>query len=247
MDTIGENLARSVFTEFLKRHGVRSVAWRKRGDPPDFGLVADGISLAVEVTRVMEATTHGGVTLRAHGWRASLERFLRRIEAEAIARSILNGSYAMVLSPIEDFKRREGEILSSALEYIAETQKVAAAPSRQLFRLPRGRAISITKVGMTPVHLGALILISQPKWGIEARGELVGLFGERVGEKRHRLRRLRRPKALLLIDSYVYAESEDWQAVADLTDLSDFHTVARIADRECQVLHSRSAKWRGTT
>ncbi len=244
MDIRGESLAKEAFSEFLRRRGVRHFAWRRGNEPPDYGLRIGDASFAVEVTRVMEATSHGGVTLSTHGWRAALERFVAEIEQKAIDKKVLHGSYTMTVAPIPDFKARRQIFIAAALEYISGTQLVDRAPSHTIVKLDRGRSLTIAKARTAPSHVSTVILIGRPKWAIEARQDLTILMGKRIAEKRRLMRRLRRPRILLFVDSYVYSDIDDWATASAGINVSGFHTVARVAVRACQILHSENRQWR---
>ena len=237
-----EPLAKEAFSEFLRQHGVESARWRKGRNPPDFDLHTRDASFAVEVTRVMERLAYGGLILPTHGWRAPLEQLVADIESNAKARGLLAGSYAMRLAPIPRLKQRRHEIMEGAVKFIANTQHCDAHREIVLSRVENGRSITIRKVGSSPTQVGALMVIGLPKFAAQARAGLAALIQERVQEKQRLLKRIHRPRILLLVDSYVYSDNVDWLAALRDTDVGAFHTVARVVDRSCQSPMQHGAK-----
>jgi len=244
IDPKGEVLAKGGFRTLLVSVGIFDARWRRGRDPPDYYLRVNGKSFAVEVTRAMQATEVGMVRLPEHGWRAALSQFVKDIQNKAEREGILSGTYGMQLAPIPDLRRRRPELLASALRYIARTTFADTAPPEKLASVPHGHSITIEKVGAARDYVGAVIMIGTAKRSVQIERDLTRILTERLREKTRRLSRVRLPRILLLVDSYIYGERDHWQAVAEQLDLAAFHTVARIPDfNRCQVLRTEEPRW----
>jgi hypothetical protein len=244
MDPKGEAMARDAFGAFLHAAGIPKVRWRRGRERPDYYLRIGRASYAVEVTRIMDEHDVGGFAHSTHGVRASLRQLSQAVEREALRAGTLSGSYVMTLAPVPNLRRVRPELVAGALRYIDATRVVAVAPSIVLMPLPLGRKIAIQKVAASPNQVGAGMLIGPVKRTHVVQDDLRRLIRESLEGKRVRLCRTRLPRVLLLIDSFVYGELEDWRAALTQLDLAGFHTVARIADRGvCQVLYSEADAW----
>jgi hypothetical protein len=128
----------------------------------------------------------------------------------------------MRLAPIPGLKQRRREIMEGAVKFIANTQHCDAHREIVLARVENGRSITIRKVGSSPTQVGALMVIGLPKFAAQARVGLAALIQERVQEKQRLLRRIYRPRILLLVDSYVYSDKAEWLAALRDTDVGPF-------------------------
>jgi hypothetical protein len=238
-------MARDAFRLRLQASGLASGKWRRGADPPDFYLRWESHSFAVEVTRVMNVHSLGGPPMSTHGVRAALEGLIRVVENQAQSEGVLSGTYVMFLSPVADLRDHRSAIITSALNYIRTTQGLGVGPEHVLQRRPGGRSLRIRKVGPSGEHIGGWITPEPMKRAHTIRADLTRLCGDVLARKADRLRRIRLPRVLLLIDSYVFGDQADWVDVFQHLSLLEWHTVARIADRSlCYVLHSREPSWR---
>jgi len=237
-------MARDAFRSVLGAVGVCDTHWRRGLEPPDFYLRVDRRSFAVEVTRVMEKHAVGGLSIPTHGVRAALEKLAQDVQDEARRRGILSGSYGMNFAPVADLRGLAPRLVADTLRYIEATQAVTAAPRTVLVSLPHGRSIAIQKVAASPDRVGSLMVIGPVKRAHVVQEELIRLLRETLDRKRASLSRVRLPRILLLVDSYLYGDLEHWRYAAERTNMTGFHTVARIADLGvCHVLHSEEAPW----
>jgi len=239
-------MARDAFAASLRAAGVLEARWRRGREPPDYYLRVGPAAYAVEVTRIMDKHAVGGSSHSTHGVRAALQELSQRVDREALGAGVLSGTYCMTLAPVPNLRGIARELVAGALEYIEATRVLVAAPRVVLLPLPLGRKIAIQKVAASPNHVGAVMLIGPVKRAHVVQDDLRRLIRESLERKRARLARVRLPRVLLLIDSYVYGDLEHWRAAAAQLDLAGFHTVARIADTGvCQLLHSEAHSWNG--
>src|SRR6266545_1912435 len=232
MDRSGEAMARDAFAASLRAAGVLEARWRRGKEPPDYYLRVGPAAYAVEVTRIMDKHAVGGSSHSTHGVRAALQELSQRVDREALGAGVLSGTYCMTLAPVPNLRGIARELV--------------AGPRVVLLPLPLGRKIAIQKVAASPNHVGAVMLIGPVKRAHVVQDDLRRLIRESLERKRARLARVRLPRVLLLIDSYVYGDLEHWRAAAAQLDLAGFHTVARIADTGvCQLLHSEAHSWNG--
>ena len=239
-------MARDAFRVSLRAAGVLDARWRRGREPPDYYLRVGLASYAVEVTRIMEKHAVGGSSHSTRGVRASLEQFSQTVEREALRAGVLSGTYCMTLAPVPNLRGIGPGLVAGAVEYIEATRVLATAPRVVLLPLAQGRKIAIQKVAASPNHVGAVMLIGPVKRAHVVQDDLRRLIRESLERKRARLSRVRLPRVLLLIDSFVYGELEHWRAAVTQLDLAGFHTVARIADTGlCQVLYSEADAWSG--
>ncbi|MFN0195935.1 MAG: hypothetical protein ACKVT0_04275 [Planctomycetaceae bacterium] len=193
----------------------------------------------------MKVHDHNGRKLTEHGIRRSLEELTTRISTAAKRRGILAGAYALHLTPVPDLRAIEPALTAACLEYIALTQSRTTAERHVLARYPRGRKLSIQKVGDSSAYVGALITIDLPKRDPQVIEEIRIILTDRIEEKRRKLRRVRLAKVLLLVDSYSYGENYHWRHAAEGVAFREFHTVARVhSATTVQVLHSLDSQWR---
>lgn len=239
-------MARDAFGASLRAAGVLDARWRRGREPPDYYLRVGPAAYAVEVTRIMDKHAVGGFSHSTHGVRASLQQLSHTVEREAFRAGVLSGTYGMTLAPVPNLRSVGPGLVAGALEYIEATRALAAAPRVVLLPLPQGRKIAIQKVADSPNRVGAVMLIGPVKRAHVVQDDLRRLIRASLERKRARLSRVRLPRVLLLIDSFVYGDLEHWRAAVAQLDLAGFHTVARIADiGVCQVLHSEADSWSG--
>lgn len=246
MDRNGEAMARDAFRQALRVAGVVDMGWRRGAEPPDYYLRVGRTSYAVEVTRVMERHAVGSLSLPTHGVRASLEELPRAVERAALRAGILSGSYGMTLAPVPNLRAIAPQLIAGALRYLGATRFASEAPRELLLGLREGRKIAIQKVACAPDRVGGVMFIGPVKRAHRVHQDLVRLLGESMAKKAARLARVRLPRVLLLVDSYVYGELDHWRCAISALDVTRFHTVARIADvGVCHVLHSEKRAWSG--
>ena len=235
-----EQFARSTFDRHLKALGLLNVRWRAGRNPPDYYIRAGSLSFAVEVTQIMESVDLGTHRVTERGAQAALSALEAEIEAAAREAGTLNGSYALHLSPIPNLRAARPSILRRALDYIDRTRNQETADAEVIAPSIRGRGIRIQKIQSSTTLVGSITSIGGAKWRVEVQHELTSLLTTAVDRKVTRLRRVRLPKVLLLVDAYSYAESTDWATCSAACGLEAFHTVARThGTYECQILLGR--------
>ena len=245
-DPRGESMARDAFRVALRGRGLNEGKWRRGKEPPDFYLRWEWASYAVEVARVMDHRTTGAASLPPRGIVAALKELTRQVENEARRTGSLGGTYAMHLAPVADLQKARAAVVAAALSYIQSTAVDVVAPRRMLHRGAGGRSISIEKVAPSGAYVGARMSIDTAKRDPTVVSDLARLIGACLAAKDAALRKVRLPRVLLLIDAYDYGDLEHWKMALGSLDLTQWHTVARIAGRgRCRVLHSRETCWRG--
>jgi hypothetical protein len=243
MDRAGEKLARESFNAFLLRVSPFPPRWRRGRPRPDFYLRIMEGSFAVEVTRAMLTIDVAGTRRTQRGWRAALETLAKTIQHNAQTSGVLSGAYGMHLVPVPNFAHVETQVIESAVDYIRRTQSLDTAPSFVLARRPGGPPLSISKLGPAPNYVGGLSSVGPIKGDNHIEADLREILAERLAAKGKRLRRIRLPRILLVLDSYVYGDLSHWRNVASQLDFSGYHTVARVADRRCDILKTKLDSW----
>lgn len=235
-----EEFAREAFTRYLLAMGWDDLHWERGPDPPDYLLILPDRQFPVEVTQIMGTSRVGKHRLSERGWLATLKKLEDRLEAEMIRRGLLHGAYELSLRPVPNLREAEFEAVPRLADYLTATADLEVAPSSLLFRHGRTKW-TIRKVGNGKDLIGSLIIIGGAKWQMQVQNELQELVDAAVQIKMQKTKGIN-DVILLLIDGYHYAEVDDWKVVADTTEMSGFHTVARVfGSGECQILYSRDS------
>ncbi|MGD0992904.1 MAG: hypothetical protein ABR998_10575 [Gemmatimonadales bacterium] len=241
---LDEQFAVRAFDGFLDKVGSAPALWSPGDEPPDRYLTVHGEKFAVEITEVMESVHLGNGSMPDRGVNAALLRFASEVESEAIKQRILSGQYLMSLEPIPRMAVHRDRLLTAALEYIGETVRLDVAEDALLESFENGAMIHIKKVspkGQAVLHMTGP---ADAKWGGQIMHDISTLVPAAIALKSAKLANISLPKILLLIDGYVYARAEEWEASVNWAGRHSFHTIARVhSERQCQVLFSRDARW----
>jgi len=203
---------------------------------PDFYLLLDGLSYAVEVTQLVVEAENA-----FSGW---LQNFIKEVEQTAKREGCLRGAYLIVF-PRRIEKLRVSNVKSGLLEYIQSTYDLRSAPKRYILRLSNSQFCFIQKLQDKPDK----IMWSGGygnKWESEASVDVCNLLEQAITKKVSQLQRVRRPKILLLYDLYHWAPARAYYACKPKlsTLLSSFHTVFVVQSEGAGlILHSRNHKW----
>ena len=238
--------AKEGFAAWLNHVTGETGVWEDGKDPPDHWLEWDQERFAVEITEVMQDIPLGQGFSTERGVREALKRTAAKLEAELLAEGSLNGTYVLHACPVPELGRHLPTLKATIRKYVVNTGHLATAPSKQLLKGRRGQAWSISKLRATGAALLAWFSVGSAKWSREATEDLRSLIEERVRVKSEDYRAIPGRKILLLVDSYLYADWEDWIAAASVQFEATFHTVAVISSTfGCRVLHSENKAWAG--
>jgi hypothetical protein len=245
-DTVrpSEIRAKEGFAALLSQLTGNGGDWQDGEDPPDFWLDWAGERFAIEVTEVMQRIPLGNGSPTERGVLKALKRAVAQLEIEILAEGILDGTYVMNACPIPDLRSQMPGLKADICEYIASTKHVPSAPSKQLLKGRRGQTWAISKVRPTGTDLLAGFSVGSVKMAIEASADLRDLIAERIEVKSTDYQNIPGKKVLLFVDSYLYADWEDWMDAAAVAAMSLFHTVAVISSVfGCRVLCSENKVW----
>jgi len=239
-----EEFAMEAFSRFLRDIGETKHTWIPGADPPDFLLQIGQRTLSVEVTRVMQSFDVGHGRMPYAGAAAAMRRLAESLETRARDAGILHGQYVLHLSPVPILSKNLPELLTAGLRYIDETQKVETAEGRALWEQFGGGEIQVKKLSSGTGAVLPTFGPPEPKWGPDIVREGANLIQERIVTK-SAAAVAGADSILLLLDEYLYAHDDVWEAATNGIPRHPFHTIARIChDRRCQLLFTTENEWR---
>lgn len=204
---------------------------REQNDPPDFTVIANGVSYPAEVTSI--------VTLQRY--HEHCKEFVNTLKKKAISLGILHGKYSFLIFQLPNIpkpKSKEGlRLLDAAVTYIAETRDTDSNPEIVLVNEALGK-IGIAKSASVGSTVG-LLWTPPAMWEGEIRNQLSMLIQNAVDNKKRKLEKkgIEAQSALLLFyDAFGYAQLND--AIASMQNVIGyewFHSIfwaASFADRE---------------
>ncbi len=239
-----EEFAQRAFAEFLSRTGSEEVSWAPGDEPPDRYVTVDARRFAVEITQIMELVPLGTHSMPDHGVNEFLRRFAVSLEDEAKERGVLKGTYAVYLEPIPNFAAHREVLSEQVFHYLEATARDDSAQAATIGAFENHAMIHIEKFSSEGQHLHYMTGGADAKWPGQILHDLSTLIPSAVSLKAQRLSKFALPKILLLVDSYLYGKSEEWQAVINAIPQHPFHTIARVHnEHRCQILFSSDRRW----
>ncbi len=240
-----EELCRSKFDEFLRQAFPNSVvAWKDGDEPPDYYLDLDGERYAVEVTRIGECVSINRKPMSIRGVQQSQFRFVKVVERNAKKRGLLHGKYIVHMpKPIEDLDAIKSVLRDEIFQYLQATRDLDSFAPKLIFKKGR-QSCEIEKLASQPdIIFGPGLMLS--KWTNEIKEGARLAIRKALADKRHKLRNVKVPKIILLFDSYLFADAQDFKdCVAQLLpDLTDFYTVFLVSNSNAFVVFSRNSEW----
>ncbi|MBC7076858.1 MAG: hypothetical protein H5T92_00890 [Synergistales bacterium] len=242
-----EEIARSEFDALLRRlFPAIPIAWEEVSqaqEPPDWYVQIDSERYAVESTSIFDRISTLSGQMPSSSISATLHRFIDELEAVAVKEGILTGTYAVALCPIPDFPKVKEDLGRRLLDYIRDTQGVPIAPRTNIWKVGH-RSIFIQKLSDEKRYV-AKIISFDPKWEGEVQQELSRDLATVIETKKAKLVRIREPVILLILDTYHYADAEQWlQALLEIPSREAFHSICRIAPPDqTAILWSVHPKW----
>jgi hypothetical protein len=204
---------------------------REQRDPPDFTITVDGEQFPTEVTSIVSGEQY----------HAQCKEFANTVRDQASSRSMLSGTYALMVSGFavvpKPASKSGRKLLAAAVAYLEATKQATDSSERQLVTAATGR-IGIAKASATGAAVG--VLWTPPaRWEGEIQAQLSRLIQEAVDTKRRKLENAGigpRKALLLLYDAYGYGEPNDAVAAArQLNGCDWFHSIfwaASFCDRK---------------
>jgi len=178
------------------------------------------------------------------GVNAALLQFAAQLRSEAKRRKVLSGRYLISLEPIPRMAEHRDELMTRALEFLADTAGLSSTNDTQLASFDNGAVIHMKKLSPRGRDIFEMTGPADAKWGGQVLHEIAGLVQSAIRTKAAKLSKVRVPAVLLLVDRYIYASVEEWEASVNAAGPHSFHTIARIdADGQCQVLYSQDEHW----
>ncbi len=243
-----EELCRRCFDRYLvDRLGLQPISWREGEDPPEYYLVVECRKFAVEVTTLVGEIKTGSKSIADIEYVAALRKLAKRIQAVAIQRGILRGTYGILFNgPFDRLGRISSLIESQALNYIRDTQNLSEAPSCTIFK-QGDRTCSIQKIKSSPDKIGYGInaLPDWGKWEGDILTEACHVLQKAISQKKEKLEHITLPKILLLLDQYSFAEPHIYkQCIEGLNLLECFHSIFIVKkENEGYFLHTQDRSW----
>lgn len=244
-----EEYCRQAFAEYLDIISVASQqVWNpvdRSNEPPDFELNLDGTKYAIDVTTLMEKVKVGDLSLTPIGITHSLWKIVRNVEKEAREQGKLHGAYYVGFqSPVHNLSDVRDEIGNFLLDYFERTIDIDKAEKVNL-KIGYRQICSIAKVfnSETIVQIGGPRFV---KWEGETNLPICSMLQEAINNKKHKLRTVKDPIILLLLDMYSFAESQAIKrCVSTLKGLGSFHSifVAKLSGRHF-MLWSVNPSWK---
>jgi hypothetical protein len=241
---LDEKYAKEAFTRHLRSVGVAQIAWLQGAEPPDYSLVADAETFAVEITEVMESHDIGTGLMPERGVSKELRRLAREVEAKATTVGSLCGVYILAMHPIPHLSKQRAELIARALKYIADTVQDGTALQRTVLSGKEGPLVQIQKVSPRGNAVCEMIAGAEVKWGPDIVSEASTLISNAIIKKTAKIQMLKDPIILILIDGYHYADAATWEVSATWLLQHRFHTIAHVhSEFQCQILSSANADW----
>jgi hypothetical protein len=249
-----EEYCKTKFDVFIKQSFTPSqVVWEEvtqQNEPPDYYLHLDNAVFAVEVTTLIELTSVGSSVRLPHRVISRFfEQFVDEIGSTARADDYLLGKYLVSFStPIDDFASARDGIRTKLLNYVRRTRDLEHAPLEVVFQklVPsqRPQQCAVQKLGSQPNR----VVTGGPvwsRWEGEAALDICHLVNERLNIKAEKLRDIMKPKILLLLDRYHFADRRMYEMCSpQLSSLASFHSVFVVqAEKEGFLLYSENRGW----
>lgn len=224
-----EEYCRQAFSEFISSMSPCYIqSWREieqSDEPPDYELNLDGKDYAIEVTTLMEKVRVGDLRLPPAGIVRYLWRIVKNVEQQALDQGKLSGAYYVgFLHPIPDLHSVQDDLESFLLEYFEKTYEEERAEEAKLI-IDYLHICTIAKVfnSKSYITIGGPIFM---KWEGEFNLPICSILQETITDKNQKLRMIRKPIILLLLDMYSFAESSAIkECVPKIDGLDGFHSV----------------------
>jgi hypothetical protein len=241
-----EEHARVSFDAWLSSLQVQRRDWEevpRKDEPPDYYFRLGETRYAVEVTALMDRLDLGAGPQPSRSVIASISRFVREIESEAVSRGILQGAYIVSAQPTRAFREREDAIRQGLLTYIAGTKGVERA-ARQLIHRDDLCEWNVRKYAGHRCQVG-MALGWRTVWEGESREELSEWLEAVLQDKALKLTHVPKPHILVVLDAYHLCDDSIWSDVVVQSNIGQtFHTVVRVdGGGRCAPLWSTNAAW----
>ncbi|SRR5258708_602028 len=152
--------------------------------------------------------------------------------------------HVLDLGPILSLSQQRETLLKACVNYIVRTSHEETREPEALFSDSHGPQLQIKKSSSRGAVICELVGPASPKSEGHIVGEASRIIQEAIARKTAKCKLLKGKVVLLLIDAYMYAGADVWQATINWLPRSPFHTIARThSDYQCQVLHSIDSSW----
>ncbi len=241
-----EELAKDIFSQYLRQCVGISISTAPGADPPDFDAIIGGQAFPLEITTISEQIAAGGDSRSEVGWMSSIQRWVARVEERALSQGFLSGRYFLRAAPIEDFRSAGPSVQERLFDYLKQT---CVDPTAEEVEIWEGkdphRSWTIRKVGAGADRLLLKFAISGALYEGPAEAKLEVLLQDRMRDKADKMPGIRNV-ILVLIDNLRAATSESWAVALSRVGEHPFHTIARVGHSSlCQVVASREQSWEG--
>ena len=204
-----EEFCKEIFNNFLVNNlGLQPSNWREGEDPPDYYFTLNGQDYAVEVTTIMMKVISADKPIPQVLFHSALKELGEEIMEESKNQRILKGTYYLYFfGPFDKFSKAKKSIKKAALNYIDKTQNLTTGDWKIIYQ-SRGRKCEIFKTGTTSdkVSLAGIVSPDYGKWEEEYEEEACRLLLEWILIKKQKLKDIKKPKILILLDNYPFSD-----------------------------------------
>lgn len=245
-----EEFCKDSFNNFLvNKLGLYPSNRRKGENPPDYYFTLNRQDYAVEVTTIMLNVISTAKPMPQLSFHSALSDFTEEIMEEAKNQGILNGTYYLYFfGPFDKFTKAKKSIKKSALSYIDKSQSITTGDWKIIYQSGE-RKCEIFKTGTSSdkVSLGGIASPDYGKWEGEYEEEACRILLEWTLIKRKKLKNVKQPKILILLDNYPFSDLSKGiykKCKLEPDILNFYHSIFIVEpDGSGYFIHSKEKNW----